>query len=142
MGHRITGDYYIDSKATHGTLLFLGLEKEVMETDANGEVTAELKKRRYALFSERQKEIILVSLPKEVGEKMFARKEPVELVNCRLAVIGNRMGDSYATIQVYAEADDIVKAGQAVQSGQSGQTGKPGMTGAGQNKPGAGHENK
>lgn len=101
---------FYDSKGTFGKLLFMGKESDGFKRDEDGNQTGELVKRNYNFLSERQGEIVRVAIPVAVGEKTFAMKEEVELVDVRISTIVN-VERNYTQKTYYIEAADVVKAG-------------------------------
>lgn len=101
---------FYDSKGTFGKLLFMGKDSDGFKRDEDGNQTGELVRRNYNFLSERQGEIVRVAIPVEAGEKTFAMKEEVELVDVQISSIvdtsGYRPQKTY-----YITAQDVVKVG-------------------------------
>ncbi len=97
----------IDIDKTVGTLKFGGLREERMGRVRNVRTVVF---RDYNLFSDVQREEILVRLPGRVGAKSFAFRDVVELVNPRLIAEGENINGS-GIVDYVIEADDITAKG-------------------------------
>lgn len=71
----------VDVNQTFGELQFLQSKGQNIGTDENGELTGEIKDRRYEVFSTAQRQAYTVVLPADIPEKDFAFRQKVKLVN-------------------------------------------------------------
>lgn len=117
----------IDVEATFGELRFCEMVKEVYTQDETGNITNELKRRKFNLKSCAQKYMIEVLIPAEAGEKKFDYNAKVELINPEIGVVANATFNGGATVDWFLKADDIVLKGHPV---------RPGQPQPGQNQPG------
>lgn len=100
--------YVVPSVAeTFGNLEFAG-ENEVIQKRINGRLT--VTGRSYNLYSDVQRaDDILVTLPAEAGEKLFAQEQKVKLINPRISAEGYKIGNRGFTNYTLA-ADDMLAA--------------------------------
>ena len=92
--------------ATFGKLIFMEFDSENFVYDDDGKATAELRNRVYNIMSERQGEIIRVSVAAETAKKDFKEGDVVDLVEFGIISSVDR-NNQYARREYYVTAKDI-----------------------------------
>lgn len=114
-----------DCKETFGVLKFLSYEgvRNVFDNE-KGEKTDEIKSRVYRFISERQGEVIEVTIPPEVPEKQLKRGTVVILKGLSIVPVAKKGYSS--DVNIYIKADDVLEEGAATSPGSNPPPG-PGM---------------
>ncbi len=106
---------FYDCEKTFGVLKFLSYEgvRNVFDNE-KGEKTDEIKSRVYRLISERQGEVIEVTIPPEVAEKNLKKGATVVLKGLNILPIAKRGYGS--DTNNYIQAEDLLEVGGATQN--------------------------
>ena len=99
----------VDVNQTFGELQFLQSKGQNIGTDENGELTGEIKDRRYEVFSTAQRQAYIVVLPADIPEKDFAFRQKVKLVNPVFTNYAIPNNNFLPRVGIRITADDLIE---------------------------------
>lgn len=99
----------VDVNQTFGKLQFLQSKGQNIGTDENGELTGEIKDRRYEVFSTAQRQAYTVVLPADTPEKDFAIRQKVKLINPVVTNYAIPNNNFLPRVGIRITADDLVE---------------------------------